>query len=288
MTLLREREAERVERMRRMQRANLEKRTGTKLSPPPGAELRLDVLTLRKVEQRQAGEPIGFKGLAALFDQRTLIGSAGWGFFEEIAPGAFAETIVEDDIRMVLNHDDSKPLARNKTEPPSLRLEEIDEGLGVDADMDPTSYALDLAISLERGTVSQMSFAFKALDVEWVILDDDDEDKGVVMEPELRIVKRVKLWEVSPVTFPAYNDTEAALRSAVADQICRQDADEDLVRSLLERFQVPTTAPTGVTTPPVDGASRYGMQVRDGARPITVAVRRARMKAREHGLDVVA
>jgi HK97 family phage prohead protease len=165
------------------------------------------------------GEPIGFKGLASVFNKRAKIGGGMWGWLEEIAPGTFAETIEADDIRMLKNHNTDLPLARNTTG--ALRLSESKRGLETDADMDPTTYAFDLAVNLERGTVSQMSFGFEVKADEWITLDDDDPDKGKVVEPELRIIKRVKLWEVSPVTFPAYVDTDAALRVRDFDTIAR-------------------------------------------------------------------
>ena len=153
------------------------------------------------IETRAANESgaFGFKGHAAVFNRFANIG----GFFKErIAPGAFTKTIQEADVRFLMNHDPQYVLARSKAG--TLRLSEDKRGLLVDADMAPTTYASDLSLLLERGDVSQMSFGFIAVRDEW------DESKKI---PE-RTVTEAKLFDVSVVTFPAYDGTDAALRSA--------------------------------------------------------------------------
>lgn len=192
-----------------------------RLEMPAGREARLAPLTGIEVRTNTADSsaPIGFKGHAAVFGKRARIGASMWGWFEVVQAGAFAQSIGEDDIRMLKNHNTDLPLARNTAG--SLRLTEDEIGLLVDADMDPVSYARDLAISLERGTVSQMSFGFEVKSEEWVTLADDDPDKGKVVEPELRILSRAKLWETSPVTFPAYIDTDASLRAPDLEALAR-------------------------------------------------------------------
>ncbi len=152
---------------------------------------------------RAAGDdtPIGFKGHAAVFDRRTWIGSKRWGFWEEIAPGAFTKTLGESDVRFLHNHNPDLVLARNVAD--TLRLDQDDLGLAVDADMAPVSYARDLAVSLERGDITQMSFAFDMVAYEWTYLADGT---------ELLRHTEVALWDVSTVTYPAYLDTDASLR----------------------------------------------------------------------------
>lgn len=152
-----------------------------------------------------------FKGHAAVFNSRTRIGSPSWGFYEEIAPGSFSKTIGEADVRFLINHDPNLLLARNKAG--TLRLAEDEVGLFVDAEMAPTSYAQDLAITLERGDCSQMSFAFDPIIEEYVRLADGE---------DLYIVKECRLWDVSAVTYPAYEDTDAAMRAAAFEQVCRE------------------------------------------------------------------
>lgn len=157
-------------------------------------------------------DSIGFLGHAAVFNSITTIG--GWfKFREQIAPGAFAKTIKEADVRFLINHNPDLVLARNMAD--TLRLSEDKTGLLTDADMARTSYGEDLAISLERGDVTQMSFAFRVVKEEW---DEGDEDST---DPPLRTLKELQLFDVSAVTYPAYTDTDAGLNAAALDTLVR-------------------------------------------------------------------
>lgn len=173
--------------------------------------------------------PIGFHGHAAVFDVRTWIGSRRWGFWEEMAPACFTKTIGESDIKFLHNHNADLLLARNQAE--TLRLIEDAIGLDVDADMAPTSYAKDLAISLERGDITQMSFAFDMVAYEWSYLADGT---------ELLRHTEVALWDVSTVTYPAYVETDAALRMEL--MACARAAGFDPID--LDRLARNLAAPT--------------------------------------------
>lgn len=155
-------------------------------------------------------ESIGFRGHAAVFGKRAWIGPPKWGFFEEVRAGAFAKTIQESDVRMLQNHDPNLILARSKVAsgPGTLRLSEDDVGLLSDAEMLPTTYARDLALAIDRQVVNQMSFAFTPVREEWSV-DDDGNDVRTLIE--------VKLYDVSPVTFPAFEETDASLRAIAAE-----------------------------------------------------------------------
>lgn len=168
-------------------------------------------LTVADLEVRAVGEDgtIGFTGHAAMFERRTWIGPKKWGFWEQVARGAFSKSISESDVRFLINHDPNLVLARNKAN--TLTLAEDEQGLRTDADMAPTTYALDLAISMGRGDISQMSFAFEVVRESWETLGD---------ETELRTIEEAKLWDVSVVTYPAYDDTDASLRSVAFDVLC--------------------------------------------------------------------
>lgn len=130
----------------------------------------------------------------------------GW-FIESIAPGAFAETIKTDDIRALWNHEPNWILGRNKSG--TLSLFEDDRGLFGEIIPPDTQWARDLQVSIERGDVSQASFGFEVIEEAWEIKND---------EPDLRVIKKAKLWDVSPVTFPAYTDTNVAMRNHAAWQ----------------------------------------------------------------------
>jgi uncharacterized protein len=200
----------------------------------------------RAVKRAEDGS-IGFKGHAAMFDSRTLIGSKRWGFYEEIAPGAFRKTIGEADVRFLFNHDPSFILARNKAG--TMRLAEDDQGLAVDADMGPYSWAGDVAVGLDRGDLTQMSFAFDP--IKWERSADDD---GI---PVYRLTE-VRLWDVSVVTYPAYEDTDAGLRDdetieAAAQRLADAMRAGTLQRAELERLL--SWAPATVSTDSEPGSS---------------------------------
>ena len=155
------------------------------------------------IEKREEGDdtPSKLVGHAAVFNMETDL---GW-FREKIAPGAFTEALKGDDVRALFNHNPDIILGRSKAN--TLRMWEDERGLGVEIDLPDTQQAKDLRTSIERGDVSQMSFAFQPVVDEW----DQSE------EPPLRTLKAVRLFDVSPVTYPAYPQTDVAARSYQVD-----------------------------------------------------------------------
>lgn len=151
-----------------------------------------------KVEKRDDGQPRKIVGYAAVFNSQADIG----GYWrEEIAPGAFTRAIAEDDVVACINHEDWPLLGRNTAG--TLKLAEDARGLRVEISPPDTESAQELIVAMERGEINKMSFAFNALRQEW----DETQD------PPVRILREVKLYDVSVVTRPAYDDTEAGLRS---------------------------------------------------------------------------
>jgi len=161
--------------------------------------------TLDTVSMRARTEGLHFRGHAAVFDQRTWIGPPKAGFWEEVAPEAFTRAIREDDVRFLVDHDPGKVLARNTAG--TLRLTTDKKGLVTDADMADVTYARDLAVLLERGDISQMSFGFIPTAEQW-----STDDEGV----ETRRLLEVELFDVSAVAYAAYGGTDAALRAVEA------------------------------------------------------------------------
>jgi HK97 family phage prohead protease len=154
------------------------------------------------LEVRADGETQQIVGHAAVFnrDSELIFGS----FIERIAPGAFAETISKpDDVRALINHDPNLILGRNLSK--TLTLREDEQGLHVTIDPPNTSYAQDLLESTKRGDISQMSFGFQTMVDQW--------ERGKDGAPDVRTLIKVRLFDVSPVTFPAYPDTDVAVRS---------------------------------------------------------------------------
>lgn len=165
----------------------------------------MDLVSVRA----RPGAGLGFKGRAALYNKRTWIGPAKFGFWEEIAPGAFDRAVSEDDVRFLVDHDPGRVLAR--TSNGTLRLASDKKGLAVDADMADVSYARDLAVLLERGDLGEMSFAFIPGVEEWSTLKDGTDLR--------RLVDFEQVLDVSAVAFPAYEGTEAALRAVEARRV---------------------------------------------------------------------
>jgi len=150
-----------------------------------------------RMEAREDGKKPIIRGHAAVFN---VIGDGGW-FREQIRPGAFAHSIQSDDVRALFNHDSNLVLGRNTAG--TLRLSEDDKGLAIEIDPPDTQLARDLQILIERGDISQMSFGFQVLDESWSYSENS--------EPDLRTLEKVKLWDVSPVTFPFYKETDVSI-----------------------------------------------------------------------------
>jgi hypothetical protein len=154
-------------------------------------------------------------GYAAVFNEVADIGGS---FREVIAPGAFKGTL-DGDIRALVDHDSGRVIGRSKAG--TLRLKEDAHGLRTEIDLPDTTDGRDLAVSLERGDISGMSFGFRVTHDEW------DETGDI----PTRTIRSVELFEVSAVAFPAYEGTELALRSLEAS---RNEKPED--RSGLNKF----------------------------------------------------
>ena len=157
-------------------------------------------------------------GHAAVFGEVAEIG--GW-FREQIEPGAFKASAKKDDVRALFNHDENYVLGRNTAG--TLKMSEDSRGLKVTIDPPDTQFARDLGVSIERGDISQMSFAFQVLEEEWI--------RGEKKELDLRKIKKVRLFDVSPVTFPAYDGTDIGLRS---HQEWRKQIDDPEEKSAFE------------------------------------------------------
>jgi HK97 family phage prohead protease len=154
-----------------------------------------EVEELRMVE----GDEPEIMGYAAVFNAASE--DLG-GFTEKIQRGAFTKSLLGDDIRALFNHDPNYVLGRNRSG--TLNLEEDEQGLRIRVKVPNTQWARDLVESIRRGDISQMSFAFRTIKDEW----EKVENKTI------RTLKEVKLFDVSPVTYPAYPQTSAAVRSA--------------------------------------------------------------------------
>lgn len=163
----------------------------------PKKEIRM--LPLNELRVSEQGNEI-IEGHAAVFNSWSEMLGGLFPFKEIVRKYAFKETIQNDDIRALFNHDPNYVLGRNKSN--TLYLEEDEVGLRVKITPPNTTYAKDLVESIKRGDVSQMSIGFIVLDDSW----------GTVDGVDTREIKKVKLFDVSPVTFPAYQETDVGIR----------------------------------------------------------------------------
>jgi uncharacterized protein len=156
-----------------------------------------DNVELRVMEVRAAEGERRIEGYAATFNDVTDLGY----FREQIAVGAF-DGHLADDVRLLINHT-GVPLAR--TTNGTLRLSVDETGLRYEAQLADTTEGRDLYTLIQRGDISQSSFAFSIEDETW-------DNKA-----NLRTVNKVgRLYDVSPVTYPAYATTTVAARNAAA------------------------------------------------------------------------
>jgi hypothetical protein len=140
-------------------------------------------------------------GHAAVFN--SLSEELWPGVKEKIANGAFRD-VLDNDVRLLFNHDPNHVLGRTKAG--TLTLTEDAIGLKIRADLPDTTMARDLAVSMQRGDVDGMSFAFEV----------DPEDVRTVEKDGFQVdtILRVKrLYDVSVVTYPAYPAASAKIRA---------------------------------------------------------------------------
>ena len=152
-----------------------------------------------KFNTRDEDGKLSIEGYFAVFDSVYQIAP---DMSESIAVGAFDNTL-SGDIRALINHDTTLVLGRTKAN--TLQLRTDSHGLWGHIDINPNDRdAMNLYNRVQRGDVDQCSFGFDILNEE----TDFREDGSVHWT-----IKEVKLYEVSPCTFPAYEETNIAARS---------------------------------------------------------------------------
>ena len=176
-------------------------------------ERRTNTVELR-VATSEGKAPV-IKGYAAKF--RTLSesmpimrdGEKVGTFREQLMPGCFASAIPVSDIRSLFNHNPDLILGR--TTSGTLRVAEDDLGLAFEVDPPDTTYARNLQVSMQRGDVNQCSFGFSVAEG-----GDTYAKDPAIMGGWIRSIHKMgKLYDASPVTYPAYVDTNCAVRSLV-------------------------------------------------------------------------
>lgn len=168
------------------------------------------------------------EGHAAVFDSWSETLGGLFPFKEKVRAGAFRKSIDKDDIRALFNHDANHVLGRNRAG--TLELIEDDKGLLVRIYPPDTQWARDLQTSIARGDITQMSFGFTVEKDEW------DTAAGV----DTRELVEVRLFDVSPVTFPAYTQTDVGVRAFEAYKAevrQRAEAGDKAARDAKERLR---------------------------------------------------
>jgi HK97 family phage prohead protease len=138
-------------------------------------------------------------GYAIVFGVRSV--NLG-GFVEVVDPKAVSTTLRTQDILCLNNHDSSQPLAR--TSSGTLKLSTDAVGVAFTCSLDTrSSYANDLAISVERGDTRGCSFGFQTNKDTWT------NEQGML----LRTLNEIEVFEISVCSSPAYPQTDVSVRS---------------------------------------------------------------------------
>lgn len=167
-----------------------------------------------EVRQEGDGGKVILRGHAAVFNRQTVLVPADAWFKgspeirEVIEPGAFTKTLAERDVRAIWNHNTDIVLGRKENK--TLRLWENETGLANEIEPPDTALVRDMVIApIQRGDVDQMSFGFRIVR-EKVI----EEDNTVTIQ-----LKELDLVEVSPVTIPAYPQTDIGISARSSERL---------------------------------------------------------------------
>jgi len=163
-------------------------------------------------ESTEAPKVVGY---AVVFD--SLSNDLG-GFLEKVDRGAFAESLKNnDEVHALYNHDDDKILGRRGAG--TLRLWEDDYGLRIEIDPPNTTVGNDVVELLRRGDLVSMSFGFYNVTDSWEMSEGKD----------VRTIKSARLFDVSVVTNPAYQETSVGVRCEPALRSLQEIKEKELV-----------------------------------------------------------
>ncbi len=177
-------------------------------------------IVVRAVDE--GDDSAGLKGRVTPFN--VLSRDLG-GFREKIAPGAFTDALKRSDVRGLFNHNPDHILARQSAG--TLALEESDKGLEFDMDLPDTQLARDLVENVRAKNITGNSFSFVVEKDEW-----DYSDKKMAIRT---VVEVRELFDVGPVTFPAYDrGTKVSARSLELAQAAPDNRNRDARQRLAE------------------------------------------------------
>lgn len=145
---------------------------------------------------------------------------------ESIAPGTF-DTAIDGDIRALINHETTLVLGRTKAG--TLKLTADEKGLYGEIEINENDTdALNLYYRVQRGDVDQCSFGFD------IVKESFDEKDGKYHWT----IKEIILYEVSPCTFPAYEETSIEARKSAIEAHSKENAtrQKTILSDRLERL----------------------------------------------------
>jgi hypothetical protein len=157
-----------------------------------------------RIQQRAEGESPLIVGYASVFyDGTERTEYRLWtDFSERIMPGAFDRALSEShDVRALFNHDSNLVLGRTSAGTCKLSVDKV--GLRYEIEAPDTQTARDLQVSLNRGDVTGSSFSFNPTNTLY-------REEGEMLYAE---ITDVDLFDVGPVTFPAYEATSSGVRA---------------------------------------------------------------------------
>lgn len=171
------------------------------------------------VELRMDGDNRSLSGYAAVFYRAGDPGTEyelAENYVERIAPGAFVDAIEGgDDVRGLFNHDANHVLGRVSSG--TMTITEDDMGLRYDIELPDTATGNEVRTLVDRGDITGSSFGFRVTGQE-----HEERSDGVLV----RTITNVSLIDVGPVTFPAYESTQVAVRAEDFRTGWRKDNDE--------------------------------------------------------------
>lgn len=179
-------------------------------------EVRLANISDFKIEYREDEEKQNkmiIEGYAAVFDSETLIGSEEWGFYESLDKRAFEGANMRD-VPLKYNHSDAVPiLARTRNKSLTLTIDE--KGLFIHAELIDTQDSIDMYKRIKAGLIDKMSFAFT--------VKAEEVKKGKT--PHRKITKIDRLFDVSVVDTPAYEETSIYARSLEKAEAWKEESE---------------------------------------------------------------
>jgi uncharacterized protein len=216
-------------------------------------ERRYTASTIEAREGQDGGMTIA--GHASIFDTPYELR----GFEEQVARGAFRKSLQERDVAALWNHDPSVVLGRNRNK--TLRMEEDEVGLYYEVDLPNTQAARDLYTLIQRGDVYQSSFAFEIVKDAWEYPNEKND-----RELPMRTIKEVRLYDVSPVTYPASPSTDVDVARAVrslADALGLNEYQAETVPDLMALAQTRDAT----TTEPESEPGNHSEATQEPERP---------------------